>query len=225
MLDNNYYIETSEGIDIEVVPAGLAVRSIAFVIDLLIRAAIIFAVALLSFYLGAFGQGLLLITVFVVEWFYPVLFEISSGATPGKKAMGLKVVHENGLPVNFGASLSRNLFRFIDFLPVCYVLGGICLMLNQKCKRVGDIVAGTTVVYVNENDRSVNFSAQRYTGEMPKMTAQQQQLIISFANRAKGLSQARAKELANYLSPIIEENDDQAVKKIKAMAATLVGKQ
>jgi hypothetical protein len=42
----------------------------------------------------------MLILVFVLEWFYPVIFELTlAGATPDKRAFGLKVVMDNGLPI------------------------------------------------------------------------------------------------------------------------------
>ena len=60
-----------------------------------------------------------LILFFALEWFYPVAFELTpSGATPGKRAFGLKVVMDNGLPVTPAASLTRNLLRVGRLSPV-----------------------------------------------------------------------------------------------------------
>ena len=55
--------------------------------------------------------------LFLLEWFYLVVFELSlAGATPGKRVMGIAVVMDNGLPVNdTAASITRNLLRAADF--------------------------------------------------------------------------------------------------------------
>src|SRR5438874_1705011 len=69
------------------------------------------------------------------------------GATPGKKAMGLQVVMDSGLPVTPAASLVRNLMRAADFMPAGYAFGFACMLLRADFKRIGDLAAGTLVVY------------------------------------------------------------------------------
>lgn len=223
MIDNSYQLETAEGIDIDIVPAGLAVRTYAFAIDLSIRFVIIIGFAFIFDYFGEFGTGMLWIMLFIVEWFYPILFEISRGATPGKSAFGLRVIYDNGLPITFSGSLTRNLFRFVDILPFAYVIGATSIVLNQKSKRLGDIVAGTTVVYVPQTHKTEYFNFEREAVNMPVMTTEQQQLIIAFAKRAKRLSAARQIELADAIAPVIGIQGEDAIKKIKNMAAILLG--
>src|SRR4051812_26060270 len=92
-LDTVVTAETPEGITIELRPAGLSSRSYAYVIDLLIRFAILLAYSTVARTMQGFGVALLLILWFGLEWFYPVIFELSRwGATPGKRIFGLKVV-------------------------------------------------------------------------------------------------------------------------------------
>ena len=97
-LDTVQPFETPEGVDLSLIPAGPIPRVLAWGIDLLIR--IFTYSALFSFFphFGAFGIGLLWISIFVVEWFYPVFFEVRSGSTPGKKRFGLQVLHDDGTP-------------------------------------------------------------------------------------------------------------------------------
>src|SRR5207237_6321991 len=84
---------------------------------------------------------------FLVEWLYPVLFEVLwTGASPGKRVVGLKVVMDNGLPVTAAASLARNILRAADFLPFFYGSAVICVLWRQDSKRLGDLAAGTMVV-------------------------------------------------------------------------------
>ena len=99
-LDSIVRVETPEGVELELRTAGPLPRAFAWLIDISIRGAIhlfLFAVLLT---LDRLGYGLFLITLFALEWFYPVLFEVYfGGATPGKRAMGLQVLHDDGTPV------------------------------------------------------------------------------------------------------------------------------
>jgi uncharacterized RDD family membrane protein YckC len=108
--------ETPEGIEIELRLAGPVPRAGAFAIDLLIRFGLYLVLLPLAGLAGV-GVGLILLALFLLEWFYPVFFELRSGATPGKRAVGLVVVHADGTPVGPSASLLRNLLRALDFLP------------------------------------------------------------------------------------------------------------
>ena len=224
-ITGSYQIETAEGIDIDIVPAGVGVRTYAFVIDLLIRAVIVFTAAILFNFMGDFGMGLFLILLFLVEWFYPVIYEVYKGATPGKSTFKLRVVYDNGLPISFAGSLTRNLFRFVDILPFAYAIGAACITLNKQNKRLGDMIAGTTVIYENNTTQEFTFAYEKEAlGNMLSMTTEQQQLVISFAQRSEHLSQQRQIELANTLAPLLELDDKDAVNKLKSMAAVLVGK-
>ena len=99
-------------------------------------------------FIGGIGIAFLLILFFALEWFYPVVFELTpSGATPGKRVFGLRVVMDNGLPVTAAASLTRNLLRVADFLPFGYGFAIVSMLLRRDCKRLGDIAAGTIVVH------------------------------------------------------------------------------
>src|SRR5512143_1036292 len=146
-LDTIHTFETPEGIELGLRVAGPLPRALAWVIDALIRYGGLFIVSIALSILGEFGFGLFLILLFLVEWFYPVLFEVSRGATPGKKMMGLAVVHDNGTPIGWPASMIRNLLRVIDFFPLMYGTGLLSMLINRQFKRLGDLAAGTLVVY------------------------------------------------------------------------------
>src|ERR1700728_1518953 len=119
-LDTTTEIETPEHVRFRHHVAGPAKRAIAYLIDLVIRGAIVFAVLLVVAIAGATDSegvkhastGALLLVAFVVEWGYYVFFEtVLHGRTPGKQAMSLRVVSEGGQPLGFGSSLLRNLLR------------------------------------------------------------------------------------------------------------------
>ena len=73
-----------------------------------------------------------------------------SGQTPGKRLFGLAVLNDDGTPVRWPGALTRNLLRAVDFLPFLYGVGLIAMLLNRDFKRLGDLAAGTVVVYQAE---------------------------------------------------------------------------
>ncbi|GAC12782.1 RDD family protein [Aliiglaciecola lipolytica] len=223
-IDNQINLETAEGIDIQLTPAGIGVRTLAFVYDLLIRVVIVAAAAIALSFAGKMGIGLILIVVFLVEWFYPVVFEITKGQTPGKKSFGLTVVYDNGLPVNLAGSLIRNLFRAADFLPAFYLLGGVCMLLSSHNKRVGDYIGGTMVVYKEAPIRMSYFSFDKQQKVDIKLDEETQKSVIAFAERSKTLSPQRQQELADIMSPITQVTGPEAISHLKSIAANLVGK-
>ena len=80
---------------------------------------------------------------------HSLLFEwLMRGQTLGKKAMRLRVMDASGLRLQSHQVIMRNLLRFVDMLPVFYMLGGIVSILNQRGQRLGDIAAGTVVVHL-----------------------------------------------------------------------------
>ena len=100
MLDSLLILETPEGVRLSLHLAGIVPRSLAFGVDMLIRGGILFALAVGLSELGNIGTGLMLIALFLMEWLYPVIFEVYfRGATPGKKMLGLTVMESSGLPV------------------------------------------------------------------------------------------------------------------------------
>jgi uncharacterized RDD family membrane protein YckC len=152
-------IETPEGVDLRVTLAGLGSRFVAGLIDGLIQTIVIliffFALGIVGVAAadagaggsGAFAVALGAVVVFMIVFGYPVLFEsLNSGRTPGKAAIGIRVVREGGAPVNFAAAAVRNLIRIIDTLPFSYAIGIIAILVSKKNQRLGDMAAGTLVV-------------------------------------------------------------------------------
>ena len=144
LLDTAYNIGTPEGVELRLPVAGLASRSLAWLIDAFIKFAILMVLSIILQTAGDLGAGVMLIVMFVSLWFYNVLFEVfNHGATPGKKATGLRVMNANGTPVGWTGSLIRNLIRFVDTLPGCYAFGCISVLVSRQFQRLGDLAAGT----------------------------------------------------------------------------------
>ncbi len=145
-------IPTPEGVELELVLAGVGSRLVGSLVDFLIKAVLLFALWLVSAVAaedaGGFFIALTIIASFLVFWAYDVAFEtLASGRTPGKRAAGLRVVRMGGEPVGFLASAVRNLLRLVDMQPgFLFAVGAITILFSQRNQRLGDLAAGTLVV-------------------------------------------------------------------------------
>lgn len=223
MLDTLRTIETPEGVELTLRTAGIHSRAWAWVLDCLIRAVgYAFVGGFLSGSFGQAGVGGLFLIVFLGEWFYPVFFEVwVGGATPGKRAFGLQVVHDDGTPVGFGASSVRNLVRAVDFFPVGYLLGLVAMLVHADRKRLGDIAAGTLVVYM---DRYVSRRSMDEVEPYPPWTPlepAEQRAIVEFAERKQEWTAARARELADIVEPLTRATGKDSVARLLGMAQSI----
>lgn len=185
-------------------------RACAWLIDFVIRIVCYILITIIFQIFGGIGHGAMLISLFLIEWFYPVGFEVYNGMTPGKKALGIKVVHDNGTPVGIASSLLRNLIRCVDFLPFFNVLGSLSMVLNSRFKRLGDIAAGTLVVYSLENKMTAEIpNATPYPAPAP-LRLEEQRLILDYCERSKDLTDSRNKELAGLLTELTGKHEPEA---------------
>lgn len=233
MIDSARAVETPEGVLLELRLAGPVVRALAWAIDAAIRAAFYMGLGMVLPLLGGTGVGLWLILMFLTEWFYPVLFEVlGRGQTVGKMALGLQVLCDDGTPVGWYPSTIRNFLRFIDFLPLLYTAGLVSMLVQKDFKRLGDLAAGTLVVYA---ERRVLRQAPVRTeasgrGEAPllpaiPLTLEEQQALVAFANRRKQLTAERAEELADVLEPLTDLRGSGAVSRILQLASIFAGER
>ena len=227
MLDTFHEVEAPEGVSFRLRVAGPVVRALAWAIDLLIRGGVYLVMLIVAALMGEFGMGLLLIVFFVAEWLYPVLFEVyRHGATPGKRMFGIAVVHDDGTPVGWGASLVRNLLRFVDFMPLLYGFGLASMLIRHDNKRLGDITAGTRVVY---RGRAATVGGAPVPAEpaAPTLALQldEQRAVIDFAGRLNHMSPERAHELAAIVAPVVARPSGDAVGSVVGVANWLLGKR
>jgi uncharacterized RDD family membrane protein YckC len=230
VLDAAVTSETPEGIMIELRPAGLAVRGYAYLLDLFLRFIMVsIASAVIVPVMQKAGFGIVLILYFLMEWFYPVLFELSRwGATPGKRTFGLKVVMDNGLPITPAASITRNLLRAADFVPAMFGFGILSMLLRHDFTRLGDIAAATLVVH-----EAKGMTKPRPLDIVPiaparLLTPQDQAALIAFANRASKLTYERQDELAALAASVADcptQSDPKVTRKVLGVAQWLMGKR
>lgn len=157
-------ITTPEHVSLQFRVAGLGSRATAQIIDWLIIVLLnlIISLSLITIPKKIFGMdevsnlviALIIIISFLLYWGYFTLFEFySSGRTPGKMLVGLRVIQDNGQTITFLSSIIRNLLRIVDFLPSLYLLGIAMIFFHSKHKRIGDLTAGTIVVYERKGKR------------------------------------------------------------------------
>lgn len=133
--------------------AGLGSRILAHLLDIAILYAVMTGAAVVLSIVFAFlspGLGSLVVSMLVVTlpFLYFILFEgLWNGQTPGKKAGGVRVRMADGTPITFRAAVARNLIRPADMIPATYFAGIIAILTNPRSQRLGDMVAGTVLVY------------------------------------------------------------------------------
>ncbi len=204
MLDTSLPAATPEGVELALRPAGPVPRALAWGVDVLWRAAVLMLLSIVLSFFGKLGLGIFLIAWFALEWLVPAWFEAYwDGATPGKKALGLRVIADDGAPIGWGAALSRNLLRFADFLPVFY-LGGLASMLcNRQFKRLGDFVAGTLVVHDDRPPPRRPLAAAPPLALQRALSSDEVRVVRDLAERAEELGRQRTLELLEVAAPVL----------------------
>jgi uncharacterized RDD family membrane protein YckC len=151
---------TAEKVRLTYRVAGLGSRFLAWVCDFLIMGMLIFAgiwmFAVVDLGVKGIGSALVTLWIFAVQWGYFLFFEwLWQGQTPGKRAVGIRVLQWNGTAINFVQSAVRNLVRTADFLPVANLVGFLVALTNRENRRLGDLAAGTLVVYVEHKAKLI----------------------------------------------------------------------
>jgi uncharacterized RDD family membrane protein YckC len=226
-LDTTVLVETPEGIDLRAEVAGVVPRALAYTIDFLLRAIVIFILLMTLAFTGKGGVGITLIVFFLLEWFYPVYFEVyKNGQTIGKKIFSIKVVHDDLTPIRFSASLTRNLLRAADFLPMFYMFGIITSLVSGKFQRLGDLAAGTLVVYKQEQSYiSSDIDEIKAITPVGRMSPSLQGAFVDFCLGKGDISLSRQEELANIIRERIPEKYDDPVEYVRGVGKWYLGER
>ena len=202
-------------------------RALAWAIDLVLRALAVIAVIMGASFLGMAGWGLALLAMFFVEWLAPVWFEVYwNGQTPGKRALGIAVLNDDGTPVRWSPSLTRNLLRAVDFLPFLYGFGLAAMLANRDFKRLGDLAAGTVVVYAPGKARARTLPEAPAAPPPFPLSLEEQRVVLDLAERSASLTRERLEELAMLPAPLTGgATGAAAAARLLAMASHLAGRR
>jgi len=170
-LRQHHGVETPEHVAVHFELAGVGSRMAAGLLDLLFLFLGVLLILTGWGALGGFSSGLvaiqgwltavMILLLFAFVWGYFTLFEaLNGGRTPGKQALGIRVVMDTGRTLAPSAAVVRNLVRFIDcYFPMPFVPALLTMFLHPSNKRPGDMAAGTIVVRDRPTDWSLGLKA------------------------------------------------------------------
>jgi len=208
-------VRTAEAIAVRYELAGLGSRFLALTLDLSIQVAVtvaaFVALALLArplaetlarvqmdktVYVAALV--LLALATFALFFGYFIVFElIWNGQTPGKRALGIRVVRDEGFAVDAGAAVIRNVVRVVELVLGFYVLSALVTLLSPENKRPGDFAAGTIVVRDRPDEGPVLAALLREDPEHDDgLDREDRSLIAQFLARRALLEPRAAAEIA-----------------------------
>lgn len=228
-------IALAEQVWIDLEPASFGSRSLAYILDFIIRWGA-FAFLLIAFlftagkffdvveaftqgfeflhaYLGKYVWAVIVFLFFFVEWSYPIFFEVfRDGVTPGKKAFGLRVINENGLPPTFKASFLRTLLLTLDLQGLASV-GLLSMFFSKKSQRLGDLVAKTMVVYEDKQYEKIKSDES----SLYSLKLEVYNVIEEYIRRNKDLTvQARDKALSSIFKALLKDYPELEIPKEKS---------
>lgn len=225
-LDSHIEVVTPENIEFEYRVASPFERVGAYLIDMLIIFVMVAAALLIGFLLSLVSGNISMlaatsmIVMFVLMWFYAGLFETFwNGQTPGKRAMGLRVLQVDGRPITAGQAILRNFLRVVDGQPMLghlfgsYVVGLLATATNRRYQRLGDLACGTMVVS-EQRTKVARFNqiSDVDTGPIHELlpanalpSRSQAKVISRYVDRRKYFGPARRAEIARHLGQLLVE--------------------
>ena len=213
-IDNRIDIVTPENIAFSYRVAGPFQRLPAYLLDLLIRGALVVLIGIPLTCAGfiVFGPAPIAIVAFVLEWFYGGIFEaLWNGQTPGKRLLRIRVLSTSGEPINGMQAVLRNVLRAADMLPSfitpTFQVGLLTMSLNDRYQRLGDLVCDTMVVVEEPQPllgvaRVSEPQALALAEDIPRGFVVSRSLALALSNyvqRRHGFPWPRRAEIARHL--------------------------
>ena len=218
-LHRRFAVETPEHVRLDYVLADVGSRAAALAIDLVVLVIALIVVGWAMNRLGLAGAALaniarpvFFLILFFLIWGYFILFEaLWGGRTPGKRALGLRVVHAGGEPLSWQGSVLRNLIKIVvDMQPLpSGMLGAVSIVATRRAQRLGDLAAGTVVVRDAGGSEMLGADALP-PGRVgrPVLSVEQFELLAGYRARRDGLKgevrRRVAQSVRSALSSVIE---------------------
>jgi len=240
-MDRTLEVRTPESIAFSYELAGVGSRFLAVVVDLIVQV-VILLLLLWGFLAGvahvpAIGavipktsagsdrlasslvSALIVAIVFIIFFGYFILFEaLWNGQTPGKKLLGIRVVRDGGYPVDFMASMVRNLIRVGEAILGFYAISAVVAVLSPQNKRVGDLAAGTIVVRDSRMDSPQDMLREARAEPVYAATAyvsgEERAIIRRFLDRRSDFVAERRAELAHQLADRVRPRVSQEMQRL-----------
>lgn len=224
MLDGRLSLTTPEGVRLLLTPAGPVPRAWAWLIDVSIWLGAMGVLAM-PFSGSKLGNGIYMVVLFVSFWGYPIICEVYfGGRTLGKRALGIEVLRADGLPVGWRESTLRNLMAVADFLPMMYATGLLFMLFGKRFRRLGDIVAGTQVVYREKPAKRVAVPLAPSVSPLAlpfPLTPEQQRALTGLFERERSLPVGRLYELGSIAEPLTGRTEEASLERLRRFAASL----
>jgi uncharacterized RDD family membrane protein YckC len=204
-------VDSVTGVDVALPVAGPGARSFAFVIDWTIRTILSVAWYVVAALLHNGGWSVVAPLSPDAAWFvfvvappaaiyflyHPVWEVATRGLTPGKRMAGLQTVSRNGGAPGVGSLLTRNVFRLVDSFPIAYALGLLTTMVTRNHVRIGDLAAGTLLVYTRNDTTLTRYSGERRTDN--QLDARTAEVLSELLQRWATLDSAARRRIAQAI--------------------------
>ena len=165
--DGTAPIVTGEAVPLDIRVARPGSRTLALLVDLVVQVVLYIALVVVGLLaLGLLGQHgliqadmallnafLLVVAALTLVGYPTVMLATTRGRTVGKLAVGLRVVRDDGGPINFRHALTRSLVGVAIEFPgaivpfVGLVISLVSMLSHPLSKRIGDHAAGTLVIH------------------------------------------------------------------------------
>ncbi len=221
--------ETPENVQVQYVPAGLGTRFLAWFLDQLLVFVLLVAVIILLAAAGVslkvlddlaesgsrdpqqlegYVIGLIVLISGLGSFVYFTAAELFlRGQTPGKRAMKIRVVKQDGFALDAQSIFLRNVFRVVDNIPLLWIIP----VMSQRSQRTGDMAAGTVVVSdkpaeltevrVELSDRAAVEAEFRFDAKsLAKLTPQDIEAVERLLERWHNVPQPQRIQLARQLT-------------------------
>jgi uncharacterized RDD family membrane protein YckC len=218
-------VDSVTGVDVALPIAGPGARSFAFIIDWHIRTILSVAWYIVAAMLynsslhinaplspdSAWFVYVIAPAAAIYFLYHPVWEVATRGHTPGKRMAGVQIVSKEGGAPGVGSLLARNVFRLVDSFPIAYAVGLVTTMVTRHHVRIGDLAAGTLLVYVHDGVSLARYSADRPTEN--QLDATTAEVVSELLQRWETLDNAARRRMAQMI--LADTTDDDAVLRTK----------
>jgi len=216
-------IRTTQNVTIEYELAGLRERALAWLLDTTIVVILYFLLATLA--MLVFGQAgtwmsvFMGVMMFLAYFLYHIVFEIlRRGQSPGKMAIGTKVVRLDGKDPEWSDVTLRALLQLVDTIFSMGVIGGLLIKTTDKAQRLGDMAANTTVIKIQSTGYSFRLSdilsissLQNYQPQYPQVRKLSERDMIfvksalsRFSTYPNQAHEELIEDLVTHLMPLLD---------------------